>query len=333
MLIIIIKEILMTSPNFYAWLYAPAQRNKTSAELAQLFIESGPNLLNDQNKTPLHYTANEVFNGQDKFRLTLIKLLFAQKIDANAVDNNGRTALHDFAEKFEDIPWFFLNSFVKLAEVFFKNGAKFNIQNTDGNIPLDLLLGRSDPNPIVIKVLIQFMLLEQPELNKPNSIDSHDSASNYWKIYKNNIAELREQKIPGTECTFYDICATKNLTQLIKQYYSQHQQIRNFDPEKINNKFHDYSDQLLVNLKSLQQGMIKILNTNTTITKTNLILAKNHLSANEDVIREIFKYLPDKEIQNMHKAAHPSLFKNKKTEISKQTDMQDKTAKNCCCIL
>lgn len=324
----------MTILNFHEWLIAPAQKNKTPEELAKLFIESDFNLPNDQNKTLLHYTADEAFNRNDEFRLVLIKLLFEQKIDTNAIDNNGRTALHDFtAEPHMQRYYFFDNPIADIAEIFFKNGAQFTIKDNEGNTPLDLALQHSDPNSFVIKPLIKFMLLEQPTLPQPNSIDSNERASEYWNIYISNINKLQEQKIPGTECTLYDICAARNLTQLTKQHYPQHKQIQNFDSEDIKNKFYEYSDGLLANLKSLQQGMIKIINTNTVIRKTSLILQKNNLPAIDDVVREIFKHLPDEAIQNMHKAAHPAFFKNKKNEVSKQIDTQEKTTKNSCCIL
>lgn len=83
-MLLIIKEIVMIIPNFNEWLVAPEQRNKTPDELAKLFIESGPDLTNDQHKTLLHYAADDAFKHQDEFRLALIKLLFEGKISENS---------------------------------------------------------------------------------------------------------------------------------------------------------------------------------------------------------------------------------------------------------
>jgi hypothetical protein len=107
------------------------------------------------------------------------------------------------------------------------------------------------------------MLLEHPNLDQPNSIKSAGYLSDYWPIYKNNIHEMQNQKIPDTDCTLYDICAARNLTRFAKQHFSHHHQIRNFDPETVRNKFYEYSDRLLVNLKSLQQEIATIINMNT----------------------------------------------------------------------
>lgn len=319
----------MTIPNFHEWLNAPTQKNKTPEELAKLFIESGPNLANDQNKTVLHYTADEVFNPKDEFRLTLIKLLFAQKVDTNAIDNNGRTALHDFsAAPHMQKYYFFDNPFPEIAEIFFKNGAKFNSKDKQGQTPFDLALQHSDPNAFVFKALIKFMLLEQPNLTQPTSIDNYERASEYWNIFKNNISTLQQQKIPGTECTLYDICRSNNPTQLAKQYYSQHEQIRNFDFEEIKNKFYEYSDRLSVNLKSLQCEIIKIAN-----YEAGLIDVATSLNLNTDITEEIFKYLSPKECQKMHVAVNPYALFRYKPELTEPSSSQEKTTKNCCCIL
>jgi ankyrin repeat protein len=329
----------MAVPNFYKWLVEPAQKNKTPEELAKLFIESGPELTNDQGKTLLHYSADEVFNHSDKFRLALINLLFEQKADANSVDNNGRTALHDFAAAPHIHKYlFFDNPIQAIAEIFFKNFAQFNIKDNENKTPLDWALQHSDPNTFVIKPLIKFMLLEQPNQTQPSSIDSHERASEYWNIYKNNIAKLQEQKIPGTECTLYDICAARNLTQLAKQHSPYHQQIQKFDSEELKNKFYEYSDHLLVNLKSLQQEMIKITNTNAAIPETRDSINRNvnvekNLQINEDVVREIFNYLSPKEIQKMHVAVNPHALFRYKPELAEQANSQEKTNKSSCCIL
>jgi ankyrin repeat protein len=191
----------MTIPNFNEWLVAPAQRNKTPDELAKLFIESGPDLTNDQHKTLLHYAADDAFKHQDKFRLALIKLLFEQKVDANAIDNNGRTALHDFAAKYQGMPLFFLNEYEDIAELFFNNDAKFNSKDNEDKTPLDLALQNANPDTFFIKTIIKFMLLEQPNLTQPSSIASHERLPEYWNIFKNNITKLQDQKIPDTECS------------------------------------------------------------------------------------------------------------------------------------
>ncbi|WP_342220717.1 hypothetical protein [Rickettsiella endosymbiont of Miltochrista miniata] len=312
--------------NFHAWLLAPAQKNKTPEELAQLFIESGPDLTNDQDKTLLHYTADEAFKPNYEFRLALLKLLFEQKLDTNAIDSFGRTALHDFAETW-DTSWFFL-SFDPIAELFFKHGAQFSIKDNEGKTPLDLALQRENADNFLIKNILKFMLLEQPNLTQPSSIDSHERLPEYWNIYKNNIAKLQEQKIPGTECTLYDICRSNNPTQLAKQYYFQHEQIRNFDFEEIKNKFYEYSDRLLVNLKSLQWEIIKIAN-----YEAGLIDVATSLNLNTDIAEGIFKYLSPKECQKMHVAVNPYALFRYKPELTEPSSSQEKTTKSNCCIL
>ena len=307
--------------------FAPTQKNKTPEELATSFLELVSKPPNNQGKTRLHLTADEAPH-QDKFRIALITLFFEQKDDANALDNHGKTALHDLAEKYEMPP--LLNSFETIAELFFKNGAQFNIQDTHGNIPLDLALQRSNPDSIVVKALIKFLLLELPHLAQPNSIKNARHLSGYWSICKNNIHAMQNQKIPDASYTLYDICAARNLTQFAKQNFSHHLQIRNFDPETIKKESNEYSDRLLVNVKSLQQEIARIVNTNTIITKTNLIFRKNQLPIIEEIIREIFNYLSPTEIQNMHKAVHPDFFKNKNAGVSEKIDVEDKITVSCC---
>lgn len=142
------------------------------------------------------------------------------------------------------------------------------------------------------------------------------------------------QKIPDTECSLYDICATRNLTQLAKQHYPQHQQIQSFNPGQVRNEFYEYSDRLLVSLKSLQQEMPKIADVNASIAETcDFIYRKTDVPVNEEVVREIFNYLSPKESQKMHVATNPHALFRYKPELIEQTSSQEKTTTNCCCIL
>lgn len=87
------------------WFYNPTQKNKSNEQLAEeLVSKSVLRFPDEQGKTLLHYIANKFFEFRDEFRLALIKVLFNQKADANAIDQHGRTALHDLLETWQDTP-------------------------------------------------------------------------------------------------------------------------------------------------------------------------------------------------------------------------------------
>lgn len=132
----------------------------------------------------------------------------------------------------------------------------------------------------------------------------------------------------------YDICSARNLTQLATQHYFHHEQIQNFNPEQVKNKFYAYSDRLLVNLKLLQQEMVKIANANAAIAETRDFISKKiDAPVKDDVAREIFHYLSPKESKIMHVAANPNDLFRYKPELFEKNDLHDKNTRSCCCIL
>ncbi len=72
----------------------------------------------------MHYIAADFFNYKDEFRLALIKVLFDQKADADAIDNHGRTALHDLLETWQNPPFSFAKKFEAITELFFQQDAQ-----------------------------------------------------------------------------------------------------------------------------------------------------------------------------------------------------------------
>lgn len=155
---------------------------------------------------------------------------------------------------------------------------------------------------------------------------------NYWNIYQHNISQLLEQKIADSGYTLYDICSSSHPAQLAKPLYHYHDQLKDFTSEAFKDKFYEYSDKLQNNLKWLQQAIIKIINTNTIINKTHLLLRKNLKPINEDIVREIFNYLSYPDIQTIHKAVHPAFFKDSTAITSEKSNVKHKPTLSCCCI-
>lgn len=230
------------------WFYKPIQKNKSTEQLAkELFIQSLFRFPDKQGKTLIHHIANKFFEFRDEFRLALIKVLFDQKADANAIDHHGRTALHDLLETWQDTPFSFAEKFEAIAELFFQQGAQFTLRDNNKKTPLDVLLDNPNYNPFVIKVLIKFTLLRQPHLTPPNTVTRHKQAMEYWNIYQNSISRLLEQKIADSGYTLYDICSSSPPTHLVKPLYRYYDQLKEFTSEAFKNKFYEYSDRLQSN--------------------------------------------------------------------------------------
>ena len=86
----------------------------------------------EEGRTLLHHAcilSTYVTSKQDK----IIKLLIDHQVDVNAIDNNGKTALHHF---FNASPCYSNPLNIDSLKLLLENGARVNIQDENGNTPL-----------------------------------------------------------------------------------------------------------------------------------------------------------------------------------------------------
>jgi ankyrin repeat protein len=129
-----------------------------------------------------------------------IILLFGNGANPNPRDEQGRTPLHDLAMGkgvVGPITREYVDATANMIDIFFKNGAKFDIKDNNDKTPLDLALEHAPD--LLTKVFIKYTLLQNPSLVKPNFPDIKFELSFFWDTCKKEISQqLKTNLQPST---------------------------------------------------------------------------------------------------------------------------------------
>ncbi|MFM2322257.1 MAG: hypothetical protein RLZZ225_410 [Pseudomonadota bacterium] len=277
-----------------------------SSEIAKLLIDNQAdvNSVDKQGKTALHYAV--ICRNK-----AVVKRLIENKAKLNIADEQGKTALHHAA----------IHRNVQIAELLIKARADVNAIDKQGETALHaaLRLNRIE----ISKLLIRIILLENPQAEKPEDINSKPSLFEFWDACCAQINAMQKESILVCRLSVYEFYK-KEMSELVKilakcALSSFKGQLDT--PNLIKNfpLFSDFFPDLLKDKKDkLEKLMKKERDMLLGLAKKCKISSKdNSVSLNEDTLLEVLKYLPMTDIKSLLKA---DLFTIKPTETISATD-------------
>lgn len=232
----------------------------------------------------------------------MVQFLVKHGANVNARDQNGSTPLHLLVEminRTNDI-----KEGIEIAEFLVKNGADFNAQNQEGKTLLHEIAEDSDWNDLA-KVLVEYVILENPAVEKPNYLKANEEISEYWDEFlgevRNEISRMRAKRIDGA-ITFYDILTSKDSNELAS--YMQNKNIttelkaENYKSEfplfanKIQSQ-HEIGTKRADLLKKGEESITRLVDTG----------CNKQLPQASGVSRKMVEYPINDDIENLSKAA------------------------------